>query len=59
MRGLVYTVEIDEEIYGADYLLEAIDATIEAEIGCKALRSRLESDAEIIENGEWEDCEDE
>jgi hypothetical protein len=59
MQRLVYTVDIDEEVYGADYLLEAIDATIESEIGCKVLKSRLESNVEIIEKGEWEDEEDE
>jgi hypothetical protein len=57
MQRLVYTVDIDEEIYGADCLLEAIDATIKSEIGCKVLRSRLESPDEVCENGEWEDEE--
>lgn len=59
MERLIYTVDIDEETYGADFLLEAIDETIKAEIGCEVLKSRLESDVDIIENGEWEDDKDE
>ena len=59
MQRLIYTVDIDEEIYGADFLLEAIDETIKAEIGCEILKSRLESEVEVIENGEWEDDENE
>ena len=59
MQRLIYTVDIDEEVYGADFLLEAIDETIKAEIGCEILKSRLESEVEVIENGEWEDDKDE
>ena len=54
MQRLIYTVEIDEEIYGNTYLLEVVNEAIEQETGCKVLRSRLETDEEIIELGDWE-----
>lgn len=54
MQKITYTVDIDEEIYGDLSLLEAINETIEQEVGCKVIRSRLETDKEIFEIGEWE-----
>lgn len=52
---LVYTVEIDEEIYNLDGLLESLDETISSDTDCNILRSRLESPDEICETGDWED----
>ncbi len=52
---LVYTVEIDEDIYCLDGLLESLDETISSGTDCNILRSRLESPDEICETGDWED----
>lgn len=57
MQRLIYTVEIDEEFEGLDFLHELLDATVQDELGCKVIRSKLESPEEIILNGEWEDDE--
>jgi len=52
---LVYTVEIDEEIYCLDGLLESLDETINLSVETNILKSRLESPDEICETGDWED----
>ena len=54
MQRITYTVDIDEEIYGDPFLLETLNVIIEQEVGCKVIRSRIETDEEIIEIGEWE-----
>lgn len=59
MQRLVYTVDIDEEVYELDGLLDALDTTIQLSTDCGVIRSRIESPAKICENGEWEDEEDE
>lgn len=60
MQRLIYTVDIDEEIYGLDsYLLDALDYEVTSRVGCNVIKSRLELPEEIIENGEWEDDENE
>ncbi len=52
---LVYTAEIDEEIYNLDGLLELLDETVSSSTDCNVLKSRLESPDEICESGDWED----
>jgi hypothetical protein len=59
MQRLIYMVDIDEEVYELEGLLDALDATIQESTDCGVIRSRIESSAEICENGEWEDNEDE
>jgi hypothetical protein len=54
---LVYTVEIDEEIYNLDGLLETLDETILLSTDSNIIKSRLESPDEICETGEWEDTD--
>lgn len=51
---LVYTVEIDEEIYNLDGLLETLDETLYLSTDSNIIKSRLESPDEICENGDWE-----
>jgi hypothetical protein len=55
---LVYRVEIDEEIYNLDGLLESLDETIHLSVDCNIIKSRLESPDEICETGEWEDSDE-
>ena len=55
---LVYTVEIDEEIYNLDGLLESLDETIHLSVDCNIIKSRLESPDEICETGDWEDSDE-
>jgi hypothetical protein len=55
MQRLVYTVDIDEEVYEINGLLEAIDTTVSLLTDCNVVRSRIESSDEVCENGEWED----
>lgn len=52
---LVYTAEIDEEIYSLEGLRESLDQTMFLIIGCNILKSRLESPDEICESEGWED----
>ena len=59
MHRLVYTVDIDEEIFGLEGLLETLDETVQQSTDCFVNRSRIESPAEICENGEWEDDKNE
>jgi len=59
MQRLVYTVDIDNEIYELDYLHGVLNEVIGEEIGCCIERSRLESPDEINEIGEWEEDENE
>ena len=59
MQRLVYTVDIDEEVFNIDGVLEALDETVREATDCNVIRSRLESPDEVCENGEWEDEEDE
>lgn len=55
MQRLVYTVDIDNEICELDYLHNVLNEIVSEEIGCCISRSRLESEDEINEIGEWED----
>ena len=55
MQRLTYTVDIDEEIYGLDCLLDMLNAIIESETDSEVLKSRLESKDEICEIGDWDD----
>lgn len=59
MQRLIYTVDIDEEVYSIDGLLIALDEVVEYETDCNVIRSRIESPAEICETGEWEDADGE
>ena len=45
---LVYTVEINEDIYGLDYLMNAFNEAVTNE-GFEVKASKLESDEEIAE----------
>lgn len=59
MMRLIYTVDIDEEVYDLSGLLNDLDETVQLATDCCVKRSRIESPDEICENGEWEDdnCE--
>lgn len=57
MQRLVYTIYIDEEFIELESLRETLDFTIENELECGIIRSRLESEDEICETGEWEDTD--
>ncbi len=52
---IVYTAEIDEEIYSLYGLLELLNETVSNATDCNILRGRLESPDEICETGDWED----
>lgn len=55
MQRLTYTVEIDDEFYGFDFLHELLNAIIREELECNIIRSKFETPDEIILDGEWED----
>ena len=55
MQRLVYIVDIDEEMYGLDFLLDLLDAATQSGTGCKIIRSRLGSPDEICDTGDWEE----
>ncbi len=55
---IVYTADIDEEIYELHELMNTLNETMEAAVGCKVLKSKLESDEEVCEMDEGEDNED-
>ena len=55
---LVYRVQIDEEIYNLDGLLESLDETIRLSTDSNIIKSRLESPDEICETGDWEDSDE-
>jgi hypothetical protein len=59
MQRLIYTVDIDEEVYELDGLLDILDTTVQQSTDCGVIRSRVESPDEVCENGEWEEEEDE
>lgn len=59
MQRLIYTVDIDDKFEGLGCLHELLDSTVQCELGCGVVRSRLETDDEVCENGEWEDEENE
>lgn len=59
MQELIYAVYIRDGIVLDDVVLEKIDAFIEELTGCKVIKSRIEDIGTIVENGEWEDEEDE
>lgn len=52
---LVYTAEIDEEIYNLDGLLKTLNEVVSDGTGCNVLKSKIESPDEVCEDGEWED----
>lgn len=61
MQRLIYTVDIEDPLGGLEEFSgfhEMLDFYTENELGCSVLRSRLETDDEIIEYGEWEDGEE-
>ncbi len=55
MQRLTYTVEIDEEFEEFDFLHELLNDIIREELECNIIRSKLETQDEIIMDGEWED----
>jgi hypothetical protein len=58
MQRLIYTVDIDEEfdVIGESFF-ELLEAIVEDELGCKAVRSKLETPDEVMSKGEWEEEE--
>lgn len=52
---LIYTVEINEEIFGLDGVLRVLDDALEEELGSVIVKSRIESRDEVCEKGNWED----
>jgi hypothetical protein len=59
MQELIYVVHIEDGIVLDDTVLEKLDETITEITGCKVIRSRIEDEGTIVENGEWEVEEDE
>lgn len=59
MQRLVYTVDIEDGISLDDTFLETLDQVVEDITGCKVMRSKVMDDDAIVENGEWEEEEDE
>lgn len=59
MQELIYTVHIENGIILDDIALKALDDFVEDMTECKVIRSKIEDDGTIVENGEWEDEEDE
>ncbi|GEM_PF-2212505 len=57
MQRLIYTVDIDEEVYELSGLLDTFDTAVQVLTDCNVERSRIESPDEVCENGEWEDEE--
>lgn len=52
---IVYTVETEEDFECMDSFLELLEAVTEDELGCKVIRSKLETPDEIISKGNWEE----
>lgn len=59
MQRIIYTTDIDEEYCDLSALHVELNETIENMLDCNVVRSRLETDDEVNEIGEWEDGEDE
>ena len=59
MQEITYVVHIEDGVVLDDTFLEVLDQTIEGIAGCKVIRSKVEDDEVVVENGEWEDGEDE
>jgi hypothetical protein len=57
MQRLVYTVDIDEEFTDLTGFFEVLEAIVEDELDCNVIRSRLETEEEVISKGDWEDEE--
>ncbi len=57
MQELIYVVHIENGVCLDDTLLEKLDENIEDITGCNVVRSSIEDDGVIVENGEWEDEE--
>ena len=55
VQRLVYTVDIDEEFSDLTGLFELLEAIVEDELGCKVIRSSLETEEDIISKGDWEE----
>lgn len=55
MQKWVYTFETDEEFEISEIFSKLLQGVVEEALGCKVIRSRLETSDEIYENGEWED----
>lgn len=55
MQRLVYTADIDDEVFELEGLLKTLDEVIEASTDCNVIKSRIESPDEVCENGEWEE----
>jgi len=56
----VYTFDTDQEfdVIG-DSFFELLEAIVEDELGCKVVRSKLQTPTEEMSKGEWEEDEDE
>ena len=55
MQRLVYTVDIDEDFdMIGDSFFELLDATVQEELGCNVVRSKLETPDEVMSRGDWE-----
>ncbi len=52
---IVYTADIDEEIYETYELMITLNETMEAAVGCKVIKSKLETDEEVCEMDAGED----
>ncbi len=55
MQKMIFTFETDEEFEVLDAFFQSLEDVVEDELGCKVIRSKLETPDEIYFNGEWED----
>ena len=52
---IVFTVVIDEEIDAiGESFFELLEAIVEEDIGCKVIKSKLETPLEVMTRGDWE-----
>ena len=59
MQEITYVVHIGGGIVLDDVFLEKMDEAVYEITGCTIIKSRIEDLGTIVENGEWEEEEDE
>lgn len=58
MQNIIYQVHIEDGIVLDDAFLVALDITIEGITESNVIRSKVEDEDTVVENGEWEDTEE-
>lgn len=51
---LIYTVEIDEDVFELNGVLKTLNDVLEEKTDSTIIKSRIESPDEVCENGDWE-----